>query len=239
MTKLSWVFRTALTTACLLAFHVGVAQAGPIGTLSFETITGTAAGTLSGSFTYDPTIADLTRRITAWEFTAITDSFGTHVYDSDATSDGAGGAAGASSFILSNSNGNEVFSFGQNFADGRYELDIVIDCHGTVNCATAGAPNISFSIVGGFVPCAPGETKCISSGEQRVFGLGGTRYLDGGFFNLTAGSIIFNTDSVMAEGNTLYTGGGTGDPNQVPEPSTLALLAFGGFGTAFARRRRR
>lgn len=193
----------------------------------------TSDGTVSGNFVYDP----VTDSIVSWSLTSDTAQWGSHLYDSSAPA-----ATGASASISSNTNNDQVLSFGQNFSIGggatdRWELDIVIGCFGVANCVTFGDPNESFAIVSGSAPCAPGA-HCVLSGEQLVFSIGPHPLLQPGFFNLTdpPATVAFNIDSVQAPGSTLFTGA---DPSAVPEPASMLLLGSGLAGVIASRRRSR
>src|SRR5438128_8764333 len=195
-------FRHAILASTLVLQAAAVAMATPIGgnaTLGYQNQDppiGNNCG-LSGFFVYNPA----TDAIDSWTFTSITTNFGTHVYDSANKA-----VTGATATRLNNSNNDLVLAFGQNFQD-RYELDIVNNCFGVGNCVTFGDPNEAFAIRGGVAPCAPGALKCISSGEQLVFGPG-LALLKPGFFNLTdpPATVAFNIDSIQAPGSALFTG---------------------------------
>jgi hypothetical protein len=194
---------------CGLSMQVASVVAAPIG--GSATIPFSNGGTLSGFFEINVASGG----IVSWDLTST--AFGTHVYDE--------AIAGASSLVTSNSNGNQVLSFFQVFPDGAvqstFELDIVLDCDGVPNCLRSAKENIAFAVVGGFVPCLPGQTLCVSSGEQRPNGFG-QHFLTGGFVNVTdpPQTLAFNVDSTIAPGFTLFNG-------RVPEPPTLLLVIMG------------
>jgi hypothetical protein len=224
----------------LVAFApAGAALATPIGgtaSLAFDN-----GGTLSGYFSFDPTATILSKSVIDWQLT--TTDFGTttpHVYNATNTTDGA------SSFVLSNDNADQVLSFFQVFQDGSvqstFELDLTFACGGVANCITSGAQNVAFTLVGGLQTCPTGTLVCISSGEQRPNAFG-QHFLNSGVLNVTdpPGTFAFNVDSTLAPGFTLFTGG-TGDNGgggtEVPEPSTLLLFGAGALLSALRARRR-
>jgi hypothetical protein len=170
----------------------------------------------------------------SWDLTSTASGI-THEYASTNTADGA------NSNVISNTNNDEVISFFQNFtspAPDAWELNIVLACLGTANCATFQTLNTAYTIVGGQQTCAPGD-KCVSSDEQTFQAFFPTHYLTGGFLNVTdpPGGLAFNVNSVIPDGFTPYAGG-TGQP--VPEPSPLLLLALagliGGLGEIYKRK---
>src|SRR5882762_6785613 len=93
-----------VSSCCMLVLLAGAARAAPIvgnATLAFLPGLGQPNATLSGNFIYDPG----TGGIVSWNFTST--AFG-RIYSSSSTD-------APTSLVLSNSNGNEVFSFEQNF----------------------------------------------------------------------------------------------------------------------------
>ncbi len=237
--RISRPFLNTVTAFCICLLLAGAAMANPVGgtaTLSFQqTTAGVTPGTASGFFVFDPASGT----ITSWDITTTASSngaYGTRTYNS------ADVGAAASVIILSNTNGDEVLSFEENFnefgSNERDEFDIVVACAGTANCVNFGAVGASYAIVGGPAPCAPGALKCIPSGEQfNVPSFGGERFLASGFFNVSdppGSTLAFNIDTVAT--GTIYNGG-TGSGNNggggtgVPEPSMILLFgsSVGGF----------
>jgi hypothetical protein len=225
---------------CAIALLPTVVSADPIGTGSLSFTNG---GTLTGNFVYDPNLFDPnapfnTAPFISWDLT--TTAFGTtHRYVNTNTADGA------SAGMLSNTDGDTVLSFFQVFDDvggtrSTFELDIVLACGGTPNCFQFAAIDTAFTLVGQHT-CAPGALKCVSSGEQRPNGFGHI-FLNTGVLNVTdppLNTLAFNVNSTIEPGFTLYTGG-TGGGTQVPEPSSLLLLAAGmmSIGGISSRRQR-
>lgn len=225
--------RGCICVSVLLICGTGLAKADPITGLSLAFNGG---GTLAGSFE----IAPGTNTITSWDLTA-TGVFGfngSHEYTNTAT------AAGAGSIILTNSDGDEVLAFDQNFGtEGLDELDIVIACGGTANClnqATTATP-MSFAL-GSTTPCASGGTLCVVSGESQVVGVVTTN-LQPGFLSVSdpPGSIALNVTSTAV--GTVYSGGtvntGGGGTTNTPEPGSLLLLAIGLCGLLLVTQRKK
>ena len=196
----------------------GVALASPtgVGSLAFDN-----GKPLSGFFSYDAASTSITN----WDMTS--DAFlpdALHHYQL--------GGAGASSFVSSNSNNDEVLSFFQNFSGEEFELDIVFACNGNANCINAGTLTTSFAIVGGRATCPPG-LHCTSSQETLDAGFE-THFLLSGFLNLSdppEGGLSFNINSSIAPDHTLY-------GSSAPEPSTWAMMLLGFAGLGFIGYRR-
>lgn len=209
--------RAAVWMASLVFFPMGAAMANgiPLGT---ETLTLLDGSTVTGYFTLDTA----TNTLTSWDFTTTAGTlFGAETFNS------ADAAQGASGTIVTNSNGDEVLSFGENQTAIRGELDLVIACGGTVNCLTnanLSSPQ-SFALNTGPQPSPCPGLFCIPSGLQSVpegVGMG----MNPGFLNVSDpnGQLAFNIDSAAT--GTVFNGGG-GNNTGVPEPSTLLLSALG------------
>jgi hypothetical protein len=202
--------------ACLLLM-AGVARA--------DTLTLQNGGTVTGSFIYDMT----TNSVISFNFTTTAGGgFGNESY--------IGPVLGSGAVVVSNQDGDQVFSFDSVQSDGTVdELDIVLSCGGVLNCAQLAAPNSSFAVTTGFPPCPNPGGKCIASGLQNQ--------VPGGVIPedlISAGNFITVTDPTCPGTDTCFTmtlsttstgtvfngGGGTGN-NNVPEPSTLLLSALG------------
>ena len=224
--------RAAVWLAAFVFFLAGAAMAD---TLTFANNEGTA----TGSFTYDAT----TNKILDYNFSLSSSGTGAPISFGATTYNSADTAIGTSSIVVSNPNGDEVFSFfeiqpSQSRLD---EFDIVIACGGVANCVTQATEGNSFAIVSG--NCGP---TCVSSGEQTGVpeNITPSRFLGpNNFINITDPTCPVNdscfTMSLSTTSTGTILGGGGGDTTGVPEPSTLLLSALGLGGLALKRFSRR
>ena len=211
-----------LVAVCLLA-----AAGARADTLTLEN-----GGTVTGSFVYDAT----TNTVVSWNFTTTAGGgFGGEVYSNT--------NAGSGAISLTNQDGDQVFGFdAAQPATGEVdELDIVLSCNGTVNCATQATTGNSFAVTSGVPPCPnPGTTTgfCIASGLQNQVpgGLIPEDLIGPGNYITITDPACPGTDScytftlATAATGTVFSGGGSnnnGGGNTVPEPGTLLLSALG------------
>ena len=221
--------RTTIASCAVIVLLANVALAGSItpNPIPFvQTNPNVTPGTVSGSWTWDPT----TLKVVSFDITVTASSdgsFGSRTYSS-----GTGGSGG---IILTDISGDQVFGFDENFANENQtdELDLVFQCNGVANCVTSAAAGMSFALSGnGAEPCpGAGQTGfCIQSGEQfNVPESLNQRLLAPAFVAITdpPGTDLTFTISPTVVG-TLFNGNGTGTGGgNVPEPSSLALFGTG------------
>jgi hypothetical protein len=196
-----------------------------------DTLTFTDGNTLTGSFVYDTT----TNTVVSFNFTSAAGG---------STTSFVNGVNSSSALVSNNQDGDQVFSFfslepAQQQVD---ELDIVLSCVGTANCAQQATTGNSFAITAGQPTCGP-TGFCIASGEQFNVPESLQQILlgSGQSFAIVTDPTCPATDSCFTltlsstSTGTVFDGGGGGGNTSVPEPSTLVLTALG-FGAFILKR---
>jgi hypothetical protein len=210
---------TVIATLAIMVALTGTARADSV---SFVNNPGTPAGVTpgaaSGFFDLNPT----TGTITDWilSVTASSDGqYGSRTYNS------ADNTGGPTQFLGSNPNGDQVFSFEENFPGTlREELDLVVACSGLAHCATTGP----YALVSGPAPFSACPNGVVCSGELfTVPETTNARYLGPGFLNT----------STNADGTIRFTLGSGGGVATVPEPASVWLFASGLSAIAVLRRK--
>lgn len=217
-------FAKIVCVGVLLLFTSSLARASTISLQDGDTV--------QGSLVYDIT----TNSILSFDFTTSgTGAFGGESFIGAAPYTPA---SSASAIVLTNSDGDQVFSMVAVQTNSMVdELDLVVACGGVPNCVTtASATGTSYALAIGAPPApCPNTGICIQSGIQNgVPESLSALFATAGFLDVLDPTCNNGTTdecaSVTLDATNAYsiftpTGGGGGVP--APEPESLSMLAMG------------
>jgi hypothetical protein len=231
-----------------IAVYLGVLLLVTSGVAKASSITLQSGDTVAGNLVYDIT----TNQILSFDFTTSgTGGFGGQSYIGSAPYTSA---SSSSAVVLSNSDGDQVFSMVAVQSDGIDvdELDLVVACGGVANCVTqASATGTSYALAIGSPTCPTTGGLCIASGIQNdvpeslvgTLATGGyLDVLDPSCNNGTAdecASVTLDSTNAYSVFNPSTSGNGGGGGTAMPEPGTLPLLAAGLVLLGFAASKKR